>query len=150
MTEQDANIELKKIKQIQEQRVEKYYSWVKSVLTLAVGLFGILIAFKTNGNENIYKSIFYVISISSLGMGILFSLIVLYAEINVLDLAKKYQIDRLIKLVDGMNVKISDFESIKPKWIYRISGKLNIFFFLISIFSLILYSSFEIIFKLLN
>jgi hypothetical protein len=150
MTEQEANVELNKVIQIQEQRHEKYYSWVKSILTLAVGLFGILIAFKTISSEHIYKSIFYVVSISSLGMGILFSLIALYAEINVLEQAKKYQVERLLKLLDGMTAKISDFENINPKWIYRISGKLNIFFFLISVFSLIIYSSFDLIYKLLN
>ncbi|PKB43259.1 MULTISPECIES: hypothetical protein [Cellulophaga] len=148
MTQDEAIMQINHIKDIQKERLEKHYSWVKTLLTLSVGLFGILIAFKTDQKEHIIKSVIFLISLSSLGMGILFSLIHLYAEINILDRLKKFQIQRAIKLVDGMTETISDFENISPKWIYRISGKLNILFFLISLFSLIGYSSFDIFYKL--
>lgn len=145
MTQEDVLNQILLIKNIQNERIEKHFSWVRNILTLAVGLFGILIAFKTEQNQPFIKNIFFVSSITSIGIGILFSLIHLYAEVNVLDRLKKFEIQNTLNLIDGMSSTISKFEQIKPKWIYKFAGKMNILFFVIGLFCLIGYASYDLI-----
>jgi hypothetical protein len=144
MTQEEANTKLSEIKQIQNERQEKFYSWVKTLITLSVGLFGILISFKSDLPMSYVKSIFFIVSLSSLGFGIFFAVIVLFSEVHILDRLKNNRIQSVIKQLDGKNVNI-DFEEVKASFFYRLSNFLCLCFYLISLFSLIGYSTFDLI-----
>lgn len=145
MTREELNIRILEIKEIQKEKTEKYYSVIKTILTISVGLFGILISLKSETPIPFYKSILYNLAISTIGLGILFSLIVLFSEVNVLSQIVSKSYDNVINKLDGIPTPDVEFESVKPIWIYRISSKLNIFFYLISLVCLILYSSYDLI-----
>ena len=80
MTREQLSIRINELQKIQDKRLEKFYSWIKTLITLSVGLFGILISFKSELPMPVIKSLLFAISISSLGLGILFGLIVLFSE----------------------------------------------------------------------
>lgn len=145
MTREELNIRILEIKEIQKEKTEKYYSIIRTILTISVGLLGILISLKSETPLPLYKSILYSLAISSIGLGILFSLIVLFSEVNVLNQIRKKSYDNIINILDGFPRKDVEFESVKPIWIYRISSRLNIFFYLISLVCLTLYSSYDLI-----
>lgn len=139
MTREQLNIRIDELKAIEDKRHEKFYSWIKTLITLSVGLFGILISFKSTIPMSFPKSILFAISISSLGLGILFGLIVLFSEVHILDRLKSSRVKCIIKELDGIVTDL-DIEVITQSKIYRISNFLCIFFYVLSLFSLISYS----------
>jgi hypothetical protein len=144
MTQQQVNIRLNELKELQDKRQEKFYSWVKTIITLSVGLFGILISFKSTLPMSLVKSILFAISISSLGFGILFGLIVLFSEVHILDRLKSSRVKLTIRELDG-KINDLDFEIVKESFFFRISIFICITFYLISLFSLITYSIYDLV-----
>jgi hypothetical protein len=118
---------------------EKHYSWLKNVVTLAVGLFGIIISFKGENTDSELKHNFFILSISALGLGIIFGVAVLYGEVNVISKTKKVQGEHIIKMLDDEKVDI--ITNINPDKIYKLLEKGCIITFLFAIINLILYSS---------
>lgn len=144
MTKEELSIRIDELQKIQDKRLEKFYSWIKTLITLSVGLFGILISFKSELPMPMVKSLLFAISISSLGLGILFGLIVLFSEVHVLDRLKSSRMKRTIKELDGIVTDL-DLEIIAEPKIYRVSSFLCIFFYIISLFSLISYSIYDLL-----
>lgn len=69
-----------KLMEISSQRVDKFYSFVKTLLTLAGGMIAILVSLKTDTDIKIIK-ILFTVTVGLLSIGILFSSLVLYTEI---------------------------------------------------------------------
>lgn len=139
ITHDEVNKRIDQIKQVSDDKQQKFYSWIRTLITITVGLFGIIISFKSNDNISFLKSLMFIISISSLGLGILFALIVLYTQVHLLEREK----DGLIQSVqDRLNGKTKSFEfrHINPSFFYRASYRLCILFYLVALFSLIAYS----------
>ncbi|MFC4218799.1 hypothetical protein [Flagellimonas marina] len=130
---------LLEIQETQNERQEKYYSWLKTIITISVGLFGIIVSFKSDDQTSQLRSIFFIISISTLGLGILFGLTSLYSEVHLLDRSRKKLIEQTHKLIDG-NADSIEFEFIKPSIFYKISYRLCYMFYIISLISLIGYA----------
>lgn len=128
------------IKETQDKRQEKYYSWLKSIITLSVGLFGIIISFKSGKSDSITQLIFFIISISSLALGILSGIIVLYTEVNILDKLRKSQQEYLLKMIDGTTENI-EIDWVKRGRFYEIVEIICFFSYTTSLISLIVYSS---------
>lgn len=132
----------KKIQETQDQRNEKYYAWLKNLITISIALFGLIISFKSGKAKTQTESYFFIISIFSLGLGILFALVTLYGEVRVLSLLKKKYFELTIKYLDGKGNEL-DFESVKTPFLYKLSSYLYVIFYLISLVTLILYSTIE-------
>jgi len=127
------------IQETQNERQEKYYSWLKTIITISVGLFGIIISFKSNDHTSLLKSIFFIISISTLGLGILFGIISLYSEVHLLNRSREKLIEHTHKLIDG-NLDSIEFEFIKPSLIFKVSYKACYIFYIISLICLVGYA----------
>jgi len=131
-------IELSKI---QDELREKHFTWLKNVITLAVGLFGIIISLKSDNKLSEMKHLFFVISIASLGLGIILGIAVLYSEVHVMSKTKKVAGEQIIKMLDNQKTEI--ITNINPNKIYKYLQITSVIAFLIAIISLILYSSFK-------
>jgi hypothetical protein len=144
MTHEEWNIRHFEIKKLQDERMEKFYSWIKNLITLSVGLFGILISFKSDLPMSVEKSILFVISLTSLGLGILFALVVLYSEVYILGRLRDTLVNYTVKEFEGQKGGIN-FEQINASRFYRVSKNLFVLFYLISLFSLIGYSTYDLV-----
>lgn len=144
MTKEQLSIRIDEIEKIQEKRLDKFYSWIKTLITLSVGLFGILLSFKSDLPLPMVKSLLFAIAILSLGLGILFGLIVLFSEVHILDQLKSSRVKRTIKELDGKATE-SDFDVISESIFYRVSKVLCVFFYIVSLFSLISYSIYDLL-----
>jgi hypothetical protein len=125
----------------QDELREKHYSWLKNVVTLAVGLFGIIISFKGDNDTNQIKHLFFIISISTLALGIILGVGVLYGEVHVISKAKKIQGENIIKMLGDEKVDI--ITNVNPNKVYKLIEKGCIVTFLLAIINLVLYSSFS-------
>ena len=137
ITQHEANKRINEIGEIAEERNEKTYAWFRTIITISVGLMGILISFKSDDTTSSLKSLFFVITISSLGLGILFSLIFLLAEVNVLNRTMKNRTKYLFSRLDGKDGL--EIEKILPATLYRFAYTLSFIFYIVSLFSLIGY-----------
>ena len=132
----------KKIQETQDERNEKYYTWLKNLITISIALFGLIISFKSGKTKTELESIFFIISIFSLGLGILFALLTLFGEVRVLGLLKKKYYELTLTYLDGKSKEV-EFENIEVPLLYKISSYLYVIFYLISLVTLILYSTIE-------
>lgn len=137
ITKQEVNKRINEIGEIADERNEKTYAWFRAIITISVGLVGILISFKSDETTSSLKSLFFVVTISSLGLGILFSLIFLLAEVNVLNRTLKNRTKHLFSRLDGKDEL--EIEKILPASFYKISYSLSFVFYIIALFSLIGY-----------
>ena len=132
----------KKIQETQDERNEKYYAWLKNLITISIALFGLIISFKSGKTKTELESLFFIISIFSLGLGILFALLTLYGEVRVLGLVKKKYYELTLSYLDGESKEV-EFENVEPPLLYKVSSYLYVIFYLISLLTLILYSTIE-------
>ncbi|WP_111707612.1 hypothetical protein [Lutibacter citreus] len=139
MTEQEIKKHLNQIQKIQDERQEKFYSWLKTLITISIGLFGILVSFKTNTSDSFLRALFFSIALSSLGLGILFGIFLLYSEVHILDKTRNKITEFVLKRLDG-NPDPVEFEQINPSIFFVISRKLCYMFYIVSLISLIIYT----------
>lgn len=132
---------LLELNEIQNLRREKYFTWLKNIITLAVGLFGIIISLKSDKPQNFYQHIFFLISISSLAFGIFTGIIVLYSEIHVLAKVKNRYSEKILKMLNDEENEI--FEQIGRSKFYDFSEYFCFISFTISLTNLVLYSYFS-------
>lgn len=129
-------IELSKL---QDELREKHFSWFKNVITLAIGLFGIIVSLK--GDNDLYsnKHVFFIISISTLAFGILCGIAVLYQEIHVIKKVKKIQAKNILKMLD--DEKVDKLLMVNPDKIYKYLEIGSVSSFILALISLVIYSS---------
>ena len=130
---------LSKISELQDLQREKYFSWLKNIITLAVGFFGILISLKSNTAENQIQHTFFVIAMSALAYGILSGVLVLYSEIHVISKVKKHEGKNILKMLDDEKLEI--FKYIQPNKAFKFVEWTCFAGFTIAIISLVIYSS---------
>lgn len=132
-------LEVDKLNEAYELRHSKYFPWIKNIVTLAIGFLGIIVSLKSGKSVDLLQHIFFIITISSLVIGILFGVIVLYSEIYLLNQKRKLS-------QENLNRVISDKEKIKlqainrPK-IFDISEYCCFAFLILSLVTLVIYSS---------
>lgn len=127
---------INEIADIAEIRNEKIYAWFRTIITISVGLIGILISFKSDDNTSFLKTIFFIITISTLGLGVLFSAIYLFAEVDVLNRTLKSRVKYFSTLHNTNRLEI---EKITPGSFYNIAYYLAFRFYIIGLLGLIGY-----------
>jgi|GEM_PF-3152092 len=140
---QDERIKNKTIElsQFQEEIKEKHFAWLKNIITLAVGLFGIIISFKGDKEISQIKHIFFIISISTLALGIISGIVVLYSEIHVMIKIKKIKGENILKMLN--DDKVEKIAVVDRNKIYKYLEKICIVSFALAIISLVIYSAFN-------
>ena len=142
-TANKALIKLNDIKNIMEKRNEKYFSWLRNLITISVGLLGILISFKTGKIDDFLSALFFIITISGIALGILFGVIVLHGEVHLLDKIRLKHEEALQNIVVGKPPII--YAVVSRHSVYVVSEKICYFSFITSIISIIIYSIFTTI-----
>lgn len=128
-----------KLIEAQELRHSKYYTWMKNIITLAIGFLGIIVSLKSDNLQNYYQYIFFVFTISLLVLGILSGTLVLYSEIDLLNKKRQFEQVNLGRVLN--DEKIIKHQAINRRKIYDISEYVCIFSFVLSLISIIVYST---------
>jgi len=124
---------------IQDERNEKYITYLKTVTPMAVGFLGIMLSLADTEKMNYTKHLFYSITTSSTALGILVSLIMMYGEITSLTRLRNKIRDRALKLQDEVhNEKILEVDI---KWLAKVHY-IWVFSFVCALVSATLYSWF--------
>lgn len=90
---------------VQNERNEKYMTYVKTVTTMAVGFLGILLSLADTEKMNCMKHLFYSITITSTALGILASLIMTFGEIISLTGLRNNIRDNALQSRDGIDTQ---------------------------------------------
>lgn len=134
--------EIQRIEQYQNKHHESFYQYFRHLTTVCVGLFGLLVALNPLEFSSILSKFFYLLSLSLIGLTILFSLISQYYSadyyMKTADLLK----DMIPKLLHDPN----SFESsmIKKPKIFSIFEIATYICLSLSILTLICYSYFAL------
>ncbi|PWI28886.1 hypothetical protein DI383_14365 [Flavobacteriaceae bacterium LYZ1037] len=123
-------------------RHEKYFSWLKNILTISVGLLGILVSLNSDKITDLYTFISFISTILFLGLGILFGAILLYNEVYIQSQLLNHSKKNGRRLLDGKGIKV--FSVIRRHWFFSLSEIICLSSYLISLISLITYSIFKV------
>lgn len=121
-----------------DNRSDKYYSWLKGLITIASGLIAILISLKKEVSKTHFEHLLFIATIGLLSSGIVFGSIVLFQEVSVLDQSARVLHNHIKGQLSGnQNDQIS---WVKPHWIYKICSWVSVLSFLVALVSLIVYA----------
>ncbi|WP_417619836.1 hypothetical protein [Oceanihabitans sediminis] len=130
---------LEEIKELNDDRQSKYFSWLKNITTISVGLIGILVSLKPEEFNADIDAFWFVITISILAFGILSGAILLYSEIHISDKYRKKKQEYLQKLIDNNHAKI-ELEWISRPKIYNFIEFFCFSSYALSLVCLVIYS----------
>lgn len=133
------NSNFEKLVDLSQKRYSKFYEWLRHILLTASGLIGILVSLHTNKSTTTCEHYSFVITIATLGLGILSGSVLLYSEIHKLDIARKLFVDQLQKILKGDNTGLP-IATVETHIIFRISEVICYSSFSLSIISLITYA----------
>lgn len=133
------NKRLLEIKELSDDRGSKYFSWLKNIVTISVGLIGILVSLKPDEFDARIDAIWFVTTISILAIGMLSGAILLYSEIHILDKYQQKKKEYLKKLIDNENTKI-ELEWISLPKIYNVIEIICFTSYIGSLLGLVIYS----------
>jgi Na+/proline symporter len=139
MTQKEFDLRIDQINEVGQKRYDKSNTWIRTLITITVGLFGILISFKNNEDISPLQSIFFIVSISSLGLGILFALVALYAEVHLLTRQRKRLVEWTKMQLNQDDAEL-EFGVVNPAFFYTVSFGICLVLYLIALFALISYS----------
>lgn len=131
-----------RIKEISDLRHEKFFSWLKNLITISVGLLGILVSLNSEKITDFNTFVAFVVTISTLALGILFGVILLYSEVHLLHKVRLKEQESARNMLDGKTNKIVDI--IHRHWIFALSEKICFVSYLISLISLVIYSIYTV------
>lgn len=131
--------QLREIPKIDIERREKFYDWIKNVVSISVVFLGLIISLKSENCMSDLKHFFFVLSLSTMTIGIIFGIIILYSEIHVLNLLRKNILIHTQELIDKKNTRnLPIVAEIKG---YKLICFFCFLFYLLSLVSIIIYSS---------
>lgn len=133
------NNQLREISKIDIERKQKFYDWIKNIVSISVVFLGIIISLKSENCISDLKRLFFILSLSTMTLGILLGLIVLYSETHTLNALRKNILIHTHELVDRKTT--TDFP--KPVIINKYNYVIFFcfFFYIISLISIVIYSS---------
>ena len=134
---------LLEIKSLSDSRNEKFFSWLKNLITISVGLLGILVSLNSEKIEDFKTSLAFIITISALALGILFGVILLYSEVHLLHKARLKKQESLQNKLDGKRTE--SVEWINRGWFFDLSQKVCFVSYIVSLISIVIYSIFSVL-----
>lgn len=119
-------------------KVNKDFAWFRHILTISIGLLGILVSLKSKTNDNITQQILFIITICTLLLGILSGVIYLYSEIAIESLRLKKKKEYIKLLMEGKSKDV--IESLDVNKGYNFCKILSLIMFLIALLCICTYS----------
>ncbi|MEI7508149.1 MAG: hypothetical protein WCJ62_01650 [Flavobacterium sp.] len=136
--EEKINNQLKEIPNIDIERKEKFYEWIKNIVSISVVFLGIIISLKSDNCISDLKRIFFILSLFSITIGIILGIIILYSEIHSLNLLRKNILEHTQELINGKETSVSPKPVILNIYNYIIFICFS--FYIISLISIVIYS----------
>ena len=122
-----------------DEKQEKFYSFLKYIITISSGLIAVMVSLKTGVSATPLIHYLFVGTIGLLTLGILFGTFVLYEEIVLLDKSRKALLAN-IQLALRTNNLQDLAEHIQTTLFYRISKKISFSSFILGLISLVAYA----------
>lgn len=125
----------------QSERQDKYYVFIKTIITLAIGLLGVIVSLKSDIQTSEIKHLFFTTTTILLALGILSGVIILYSEVHILNDIQELRAKYIRQLIANEKVKYVTF--VARKKYYILFEYLFFFSFSLSLISLVIYSSIQ-------
>lgn len=116
-----------------------FFSFLRNISTLSVGLIGLLIGLKPDEIPNQNAKVFFLISIILIGLCILASLVAQHYEINYLTQANKIRLQNIESYIRNPSENIMQKSEISKGKVYKISEIVTYSCLILSIVALIFY-----------
>jgi hypothetical protein len=116
-----------------------FFSFLRNISTLSVGLIGLLIGLKPAVIPNQYAKVFFLLSIFLIGLCILSSLVAQHYEINYLTQANKIRLRNIESYIQNPSENILQKSEISKGRIYKVSEIVTYSCLTLSIITLICY-----------
>ena len=115
MTYKDLEKHTLDLTEIQEKKRKAFSDWLKNIITISSAILGILISLKTEKTKSTEEHYIFIFTITSIGLGILSGLILLFSEVTVFSLFESKKKEQILQLLDGKERVI---DSVKIPKIY--------------------------------
>ncbi len=137
MTYKDLEKHTLDLTEIQEKKRKAFSDWLKNIITISSAILGILISLKTEKTKSTEEHYIFVFTITSIGLGILSGLILLFSEVTVFSLFESKKKEQILQLLDGKERVI---DSVKIPKIYTFLKYFCFFSFFCSLILLIIFA----------
>ena len=137
MTYKDLEKHTLDLTEIQEKKRKAFSDWLKNIITIASAILGILISLKTEKTKSTEEHYIFIFTITSIGLGILSGLILLFSEVTVFSLFESKKKEQILQLLDGKERVI---DSVKIPKIYTFLKYFCFFSFFCSLILLIMFA----------
>ena len=114
-----------------------FSDWLKNIITISSAILGILISLKTEKTKSTEEHYIFIFTITSIGLGILSGLILLFSEVTVFSLFESKKKEQILQLLDGKERVI---DSVKIPKIYTFLKYFCFFSFFCSLILLIIFA----------
>ena len=137
MTYKDLEKHTLDLTEIQEKKRKAFSDWLKNIITISSAILGILISLKTEKTKSTEEHYIFVFTITSIGLGILSGLILLFSEVTVFSLFESKKKEQILQLLEGKERVI---DSVKIPKIYTFLKYFCFFSFFCSLILLIMFA----------
>lgn len=137
MTYKDLEKHTLDLTEIQEKKRKAFSDWLKNIITISSAILGILISLKTEKTKSTEEHYIFIFTITSIGLGILSGLILLFSEVTVFSLFESKKKEQILQLLDGKERVI---DSVKIPKIYTFLKYFCFFSFFCSLILLIIFA----------
>ena len=131
--------QLREIPKIDIERKQKYYDWIKNIVSISIVFLGLIISLKSENYISDLKRLFFILSLSTMTLGIILGLVILYSEIHVLSILRKNILEHTKELLAGKITTEFPKNVVMKRYKYVIF--FCFFFYIISLISIVIYSS---------
>lgn len=109
-----------KLTQISSERVEKFYAFVKTILTISSGMVAVLVSLKKE-NTAVFDKLIFTSAIGCLSLGILCASYLLYTEVKSLRHLEDSLTKHITDIIDGTSNNNLWIEAGNPGSFFKIS-----------------------------
>ena len=131
MTYKDLEKHTLDLTEIQEKKRKAFSDWLKNIITISSAILGILISLKTEKTKSTEEHYIFIFTITSIGLGILSGLILLFSEVTVFSLFESKKKEQILQLLDGKERVIDSVKIPKIYTFLKYFCFFSFFFFLI-------------------
>lgn len=130
------NDRIEKYQETLKERNEKFEDWYKNLITISVGLLGLIITFAPKSNTQ-SQFLLYALSLCTLSLGILTAVISSYASIDALNKILIHKGENILRVMDG---KSAVSGSSGPAKMYLVLRRISYFLYCSAIILLVIYA----------
>lgn len=140
--EKKLNSLIQQLQEVMQERNAKHYAFLRHILLMASGLFGVLVSFHSKAPADQGDRLYFLIALGTLALGILFGSFALYSEVSCLKRLQKGLAEEGKCMLQQGRDQQGVF--LKPSWFFRIVELACYTSFFVSIAMLVTYSYFHL------